>query len=91
MNTFHEINIMTSRGDVNGAFSLIRYRSESVARKIMKKAGYSIPVHTGRGYRRRCQHQPASAVVATRCVRRESLFTGDTARKRRMTMKLMRR
>lgn len=50
MNTFHEINIMTSRGDVNGAFSLIRYRSESVARKIMKKAGYSVPVHTGRAF-----------------------------------------
>lgn len=50
MNTFHEINVMTSRGDVNGAFSLIRDRSESVARKIMKKAGYSVPVHTGRAF-----------------------------------------
>ncbi|MEI9629719.1 hypothetical protein [Phytobacter diazotrophicus] len=50
MNTFHEINLMTSRGDIHGAFSLIRDRSESVARKIMKRAGYSVPVHTGRAF-----------------------------------------
>jgi hypothetical protein len=50
MNAFHEINMMTSRGDILGAFSLIRDRSESVARKIMKKAGYSVPVYTGRAF-----------------------------------------
>ena len=44
MNTFHELNIMTSRGDIHGAFSLIRSWSENVARKIMKKAGYSVAV-----------------------------------------------
>jgi len=50
MNEFHEINLMTSRGDINGAFSLIRNWSENAARKIMKKAGYSVTPHTGRAF-----------------------------------------
>lgn len=50
MNTFHEINMMTSRGDSHAALSLICGRSENVARKIMKKAGYSVPEHKGRAF-----------------------------------------
>ena len=50
MNTFHELNIMTSRGDIQGAFSLIRGWHENVARKIMKKAGYTVTPHTGRAF-----------------------------------------
>jgi hypothetical protein len=50
MNTFHELNIMTSRGDIRGAFSLIRRWNENVARKIMKKAGYTVTQHTGRAF-----------------------------------------
>jgi len=42
MNEFHKINMLTSRGDINGALSLICKWSESIARKIMKKAGYSV-------------------------------------------------
>lgn len=50
MNTFHELNIMTSRGDIRGAFSLIRKWNENVARKIMKKAGYTVTQHAGRAF-----------------------------------------
>lgn len=50
MNEFHEINILTSRGDINGALSLIGKWSESIARKIMKKAGYSVTPHSGRAF-----------------------------------------
>ncbi|KAA6093791.1 MULTISPECIES: hypothetical protein [unclassified Pantoea] len=50
MNEFHELNIMTSRGDIQGAFSLIRNWHENVARKIMKKAGYTVTPHTGRAF-----------------------------------------
>ena len=50
MNTFHELNIMTSRGDLRGAFLLIRNWNENVARKIMKKAGYTVTQHTGRAF-----------------------------------------
>lgn len=50
MNEFHEINILTSRGDINGALSLISQWSESIARKIMKKAGYSVTPHAGRAF-----------------------------------------
>lgn len=39
MNEFQEINILTSRGDINGALSLIGKWSESIARKTMKKGG----------------------------------------------------
>ncbi|AYP25833.1 hypothetical protein [Pantoea agglomerans] len=59
MNEFHEINILTSRGDINGALLLIGKWSESIARKIMKKAGYSVTPHampvtrSGRGCRPR--------------------------------------
>ncbi|WP_425012974.1 hypothetical protein [Pantoea agglomerans] len=50
MNEFHEINILTSRGDINEALSLIGKWSESIARKIMKKAGYSVTPHAGRAF-----------------------------------------
>jgi hypothetical protein len=50
MNQFHEINLLTSRGDINGALSLINGLSESVARKIMKKAGYPVPSEKGRSF-----------------------------------------
>lgn len=50
MNEFHEINILTSRGDINGSLSLISQWSESIARKIMKKAGYSVTPHAGRAF-----------------------------------------
>ncbi len=50
MNTFHELNIMTSCGDIIGAFSLIRRWNENVARKIMKKAGYTVTQHAGRAF-----------------------------------------
>ncbi|WP_034950593.1 hypothetical protein [Erwinia oleae] len=50
MNEFHEINMLTSRGDFNGALSLICKWSESIARKIMKKAGYSVTPHAGRAF-----------------------------------------
>lgn len=43
MNQFHELNILTSRGDLKSAFLLIKSYSEGVARKIMKKAGYYVP------------------------------------------------
>lgn len=50
MNEFHEINMLTSRGDINGALALISKWSESIARKIMKKAGYSVTPHPGRAF-----------------------------------------
>lgn len=50
MNEFHEINILTSRGDINGALSLISKWSESVARKILKKAGYRVTQRAGRAF-----------------------------------------
>ena len=50
MNQFHEINLLTSRGNINGALSLINGWSESVARKIMKKAGYPVPSEKGRAF-----------------------------------------
>jgi len=50
MNTFRELNIMTSRGDIRVAFSLIRRWNENVALKIMKKAGYTVTQHTGRAF-----------------------------------------
>lgn len=50
MNEFHEINILTSHGDIHGAFSLIRNWSENQARKIMIKAGYGVTPHTGRTF-----------------------------------------
>ena len=50
MNAFHELNIMTSRGDLRGAFLLIRNWNENVARKIMKKAGYNVTQHAGRAF-----------------------------------------
>ncbi len=50
MNEFHEINILTSRGDINGALLLISQWSENIARKIMKKAGYSVTPHAGRAF-----------------------------------------
>ncbi|CAH6336344.1 hypothetical protein DAPPPG734_18800 [Pantoea agglomerans] len=50
MNEFHQINILTSRGDINGALSLISKWSESIARKIMEKAGYSVTPHPGRAF-----------------------------------------
>jgi len=50
MNEFHEINMLTSRGDINGALSLICKWNESIARKIMKKAGYSVTPHAGRAF-----------------------------------------
>ncbi len=50
MNQFHEINLLTSRGDINGALSLINCWTESVARKIMKKAGYPVPSDRGRSF-----------------------------------------
>lgn len=43
MNQFHELNILTSRGDLRSAFLLIKSYSEGVARKIMKRAGYYVP------------------------------------------------
>lgn len=50
MNTFHEINIFTSRGDFKSALILLKNRTESVARKILKKAGYSVPDLYGRSF-----------------------------------------
>lgn len=47
MEGFHEINILTSRGDINGALSLISKWSVSNARRIMKKGGYSVTPHAG--------------------------------------------
>lgn len=50
MNTFHEINIFTSRGDFKSALVLLKNRTENVARKILKKAGYSVPDIYGRSF-----------------------------------------
>ncbi|ADU72344.1 hypothetical protein [Pantoea sp. At-9b] len=50
MNSFHELNMMTSRGDIKGALSLIRDWPEHIARKIMKKAGYIVPSYTKRAF-----------------------------------------
>ncbi|PWJ73900.1 UNVERIFIED_ORG: hypothetical protein C7430_11727 [Pantoea agglomerans] len=50
MNEFHEINMLTSHGDINGALALISKWSDSIARKIMKKAGYSVTPHAGRAF-----------------------------------------
>lgn len=50
MNTFHEINIFTSGGDFKSALVLLKNRTESVARKILKKAGYSVPDIYGRSF-----------------------------------------
>ena len=67
MNTFHELNIMTSRGDIHGAFSLIRSWSENVARKIMKKAGYPVTPHTGRAFWTWVQETLIRAARERRC------------------------
>lgn len=48
MKEFHEINIKTACGDINGAFSLIIRKGEFAARKIMQSAGYTVPVVAGR-------------------------------------------
>lgn len=48
MNEFHEINMLTSRGDINGAMLLLICKwSESIARLIMKKARYRVTPHAG--------------------------------------------
>ncbi|OHY61898.1 hypothetical protein BB778_04730 [Pluralibacter gergoviae] len=67
MNTFHELNIMTSRGDIQGAFSLIRGWHENVARKIMKKAGYTVTPHTGRAFWTWVQETLTRAARERRC------------------------
>lgn len=48
MDTFHEMNIFILRGDFKSALVLLKNRTESVARKILKKAGYSVPNIYGR-------------------------------------------
>lgn len=67
MNTFHELNIMTSRGNIQGAFSLIRGWHENVARKIMKKAGYTVTPHTGRAFWTWVQETLTRAARERRC------------------------
>lgn len=67
MNQFHEINLLTSRGDINGALSLINGWSESVARKIMKKAGYPVPSEKGRSFWLWVQQTLMQAAREKRC------------------------
>ena len=67
MNQFHEINQLTSRGDINGALSLINGWSESVARKIMKKAGYPVPSEKGRAFWLWVQQTLMKAAREKRC------------------------
>lgn len=67
MNQFHEINLLTSRGDINGALSLINGWSESVARKIMKKAGYPVPSEKGRAFWLWVQQTLMQAARKKRC------------------------
>jgi hypothetical protein len=67
MNQFHEINLLTSRGDINGALSLINGWSESVARKIMKKAGYPVPSEKGRAFWLWVQQTLMQAAREKRC------------------------
>ncbi len=67
MNQFHEINLLTSRGDINGALSLINGWSESVARKIMKKAGYPVPSDKGRSFWLWVQQTLMQAAREKRC------------------------
>lgn len=67
MNQFHEINLLTSRGDINGALSLINGWSESVARKIMKKAGYPVPSDRGRAFWLWVQQTLMQAAREKRC------------------------
>ena len=67
MNQFHEINLLTSRGDINGALSLINGWSESVARKIMKKAGYQVPSEKGRSFWLWVQQTLMQAAREKRC------------------------
>jgi len=67
MNQFHEINLLTSRGDINGALSLINGWSESVARKIMKKAGYPVPSEKGRSFWLWVQQTLLQAAREKRC------------------------
>lgn len=67
MNQFHEINLLTSRGDINGALLLINGWSESVARKIMKKAGYPVPSEKGRSFWLWVQQTLMQAAREKRC------------------------
>ena len=67
MNQFHEINLLTSRGDINGALSMINGWSESVARKIMKKAGYPVPSEKGRAFWLWVQQTLMQAAREKRC------------------------
>ncbi len=67
MNQFHEINLLTSRGDINGALSLINGWSESVARKIMKKAGYPVSSEKGRSFWLWVQQTLMQAAREKRC------------------------
>lgn len=48
MNAFHELNIMTSRDNIRGAFSLICRGNKNVARKIMKSGLHCDTARRGR-------------------------------------------
>ncbi|WP_157811631.1 hypothetical protein [Pantoea rodasii] len=67
MNEFHEINMLTLKDDINGAFSLICKWNENVARKIMKKAGYLVTPHTGRAFWAWVQETLTRAARSRRC------------------------
>lgn len=67
MNEFHEINMLTLQGDINGAFSLICKWNENVARKIMKKAGYLVTPHTGRAFWAWVQETLTRSAQSRRC------------------------
>jgi len=80
MNQFHELNILTSRGDLKSAFLLIKSYSEGVARKIMKKAGYYVPDVKGHSFWMFAQETIANAARNRTCGYRKGMQTPHAER-----------
>lgn len=80
MNQFHELNILTSRGDLRSSFLLIKSYSEGAARKIMKKAGYYVPDVKGSSFWRFVQDTIATAAKNLTCGYRKGMQTPHAER-----------
>jgi hypothetical protein len=50
MNDFHHLNLFTQQGDKNSALLLLKNKNEFAVKKIMKKAGYTLPSLQGKQF-----------------------------------------
>lgn len=50
MNDFHWFAIHIDNGQINRAMLVLRDKTEAVARKIMIKAGVTVPSYTGKSF-----------------------------------------